>query len=147
DPKLDLDIVALEPPAGLDRAMETHRPLREPDPEPGEEQCEQEPERDRVERPRAERARDDVGQQTEAEQGAAPGRHTGTGVCSSASRTSSPAVRPAERASGASISRCASTGSAIAFTSSGSTNSRPAASARAFATRSSAIPARGLAPT
>src|SRR5213078_4821923 len=141
------DVVALEPLVGADLPVQTHRATREPNPQPGESNREQQPQRDRIERLRAERPRGGVGQQTEGEQRAAAPGHTGTGVCSSASRTSSPGDTPAEHASGASISRCASTGSATVFTSSGSTNSRPTASARAFATRSRAIPARGLAPT
>ena len=48
-------------------------------------------------------------------------RHTGIGVCSSASATASAPVCPAERAWGASSRRCASTGSATRFTSSGTT--------------------------
>jgi hypothetical protein len=72
EPKLDLDVVAFQPLPALDGAVKAHRPLREPDPEPRQERREQEPERDRVERFRTECARDDVGQQTEAEQRAAP---------------------------------------------------------------------------
>ena len=49
------------------------------------------------------------------------GSYTGTGVWSTASWTISAGVRPADRASGARMSRCASTGTATAFTSSGRT--------------------------
>src|SRR5205085_5082485 len=136
-----LAVVALEPFLSVEHAPQPHRPPRKPYPEPAGTDREQKPERNRIERQRAERACGDVGQQTEAEHRAASAGHTGTGVCSSASWTSSPGVTPVERASGASINRCASTGSATALTSSGSTNSRPAASARAFATRSKAMPA------
>src|SRR5262249_60731204 len=146
EPQLDVDIVAFVAVLGADLAVQAHRSLRQPHPEPGDQRRKEEPERNRVQRLGAERPRDDVGQETEAEQRAAPGGHTGTGVCSRASWTSSRAVRPAERASGASIRRCASTGSAAAFTSGGSRNSRPNARARVFATRRSAIPARRPAP-
>ena len=82
---------------------------------------EQKADRDRVQRLGAERPRGDVQGAAEHEQQTpAPSQHqTGTGVLSSASRTRSTLVVPAARASGATISRCESTASAIAFTSSG----------------------------
>src|SRR5512133_1609011 len=64
EPELDVDVVAFEPLPGLDLAVEPHGPLREPDPEPREQRGEQESKGDRVERLRAKRARDDVGQET-----------------------------------------------------------------------------------
>jgi hypothetical protein len=104
--ELDRHVVAFEVLAMADRPVEPKRPVGEPDPDPSDGDDEHEPNRDGIERPRAERARDQVGGDPEAEDETASAGHTGTGVCSSASWTS----------------------------------------ARAFATRSSAIPARGLAP-
>src|SRR5207237_9796358 len=118
--EVDPEIVALEVLAAAEVAPEPHRLAREPDPDRGDRDREQESGRDRVERPRPEGPRGDVGGGAEAEREPAAVGHTGTGGLSSASRTTSPAVSPPERASGARISRCASTGRATALTSSGS---------------------------
>ena len=144
--EVDAQVVAFEVILAAGEASEPHRPLHEPHPDPGEEDDEEEAGRDRVERLRAEGPRGDVRGGAEREREAAVLRQTGTGVRSSASRTTSTPERPVERVSGARISRCASTAGATAFTSSGTRYSRPSASARAFATRRSAIPERGLAP-
>src|SRR5204863_8619746 len=119
---------------------------RQADREPRQQYGQDQADRDDVQRSRPERPARDVGQDAQRKRRTTASGHTGTGVFSIASRMSASAERPAERASGETMSRCASTGSAIAFTSSGETKERPDTSARAFATRSSAIPARGLAP-
>ena len=102
------------PPVGHRAGCGVHAQRRD-------EHREQEPDRDRVQRLGAERPGGDVEGAAEHEQQApAPSQHqTGTGVLSSASRTRSTLIVPAARASGATISRCESTASAIAFTSSG----------------------------
>ena len=95
---------------------------RDPHPRDRERHGDDEPRRNRVERGRAEDDGDDPAEDAECEYPSTPGGHqTGTGVWASASATSSPGPRPAERASGARISRCPSTGTATAFTSSGVT--------------------------
>ena len=78
-------------------------------------------EADRHERPRAEDGRGGEGGAAEEKERGAPPHHTGAGVLATASRTASAAVMPVERASGARIRRCASTGSATDWMSSGST--------------------------
>src|SRR6185312_13016084 len=134
----------------LDREAAGHRPRpglredrgeREPDAEDGERGGPDGPGR---------------GQDGDREQPHAPGdrravgagapAHTGAAVAASASATTSVAVTPVARASGARIRRCASTGCASAWTSSGTTKSRPSVRARAFASRRSEIPERGLPP-
>ena len=109
---------AVQPPAPGHARL----PHRDPHPRNRERHDEDEPGRDRVERGRAEDDGDDPAEDAEGQYGSTPGGHqTGTGVCASASATSSARPSPAERASGARISRCASTGVATAFTSSGVT--------------------------
>ena len=119
------DVVALEHGTGARPPAELDRPRREPHPGSGPERGEHKARRSRVERLRAEEPGDDVRERPQHQGQPPPAvtvhHQTGTGVCSIASPTISSAVRPAERASGARISRCASTGLAIAFTSSGST--------------------------
>ena len=99
-----------------------------------------EPEADDDERGRAECPRCDEGGDPESDRAGAPPSHTGTGVPSSASRTTSSGPRPADRASGASRSRWRARASAISRMSSGVTNVRRSTSARAFASRRSAMP-------
>ena len=120
--ELDLDVVPLEqallPPA----PAHVRLPQRDPHPHEREEHDEHEPRRDRIERGGAEDDGDDPAEDAECEDSSTSGRHqTGTGVCASASATSSAGPRPFERASGARISRWASTGAATALTSSGLT--------------------------
>ena len=127
--ELDPDVVPLEqvvvppdrvflPPA----PAQVRLPQRDPHPRDRQRHDDDEPRRDRIERGRAEDDGDDPAEDAEQQyRSAAPGHQTGTGVCPRASATSSAGPSPAERASGARISRCASTGAATAFTSSGAT--------------------------
>ena len=111
------DHVLLPPAPGHVRV-----PQRDAHPGDRERHDEHEPGGDRIERRRAEDDGNDPAEDAEREYRSPPGGHqTGTGVCASASATSSAWPSPAERASGARISRCASTGTATAFTSSGLT--------------------------
>src|SRR5436190_1556128 len=142
----ELHVVALDVLALTEVAMDAKAPVGEVHPDPGQPCGEQEARSDGIEGLRSERPGGEVDDWAEHEDGAAAPGHTGTGVFSSASCTIVSPLIPLERASGATINRCASTGTATALMSSGDRNSRPSARARALATRSSAIPARGLAP-
>ncbi len=71
----------------------------------------------------------------------------GVGTLSSTSPTTSSAVILCTHSSGRSTRRCASAGTAMAFTSSGSTKSRPCSAARQRASLRRARLPRGLAPT
>ena len=139
--RLSLDRRAVERPA-LDR----HSLHDEPPPGSDRDRCEREADPHQRERRRPDEpgaGEDTGGERTRAAKPA----HTGAGVASSASVTTSSTVTPVARASGARMSRWASTGAASEMTSSGTTKSRRSTSARAFARRSSAIPERGLPPS
>src|SRR6185437_9746047 len=146
DLEIDPDVVTLDDVSRRTVAPNARRPRRQADPRHRENDGEQETDRDRIQRVRAEDPRGEIDDEAERSDCAAALGHTGTGVFSSASATISAPPRPADRASGPRINRCASTAGATAFTSSGTRYSRPSASARAFATRKSAMPERGLAP-
>ena len=139
--RLSLDRLAVERPA-LDR----HSLHDEAPPGPDRDRCEREADPHQRERrgPDEPGAGEDTGGKRTR---AAKPAHTGAGVASSASVTTSSTVTPVARASGARMSRWASTGVASEMTSSGTTKSRRSTSARAFARRSSAIPERGLPPS
>src|SRR5262249_38389890 len=116
--ELDPDVVPLEqvlfaPDRVLLPPAPAHVRLPQRDPHPGdrERDHEHEPGAARIERGRAEDVGDDPAEDADCKCRPPPGCHqTGTGVCASASATSSAGPSPAERASGARISRCASTG-------------------------------------
>ncbi len=121
----DVHVVAGEVLPAPERAAQPHRPAEHPHPERRGHDGEDEPDRERVERARAERPGEDVDDPSEEEQRpSAVGQHSvltpGPRCCSTASRTTSSAERPLARASGPRISRCERTVGATAFTSSGS---------------------------
>src|SRR6266581_810592 len=127
--ELDPDVVPLEqvvvPPHRLllpPATAHARLPQRDPHPHDRERHDQDESSRDRVKRGRAEDDGDDPAEDAECEYRSTSGGHqTGTGVRESASAMSSAGPSPAERASGARMSRWASTGAATAFTSSGVT--------------------------
>ena len=117
----DVDALALGQLQVAGAAAQEHRPVERLHPAERGERCEREPDRHREHDRRPEPPRHQVQPGGEQEQSAAPGRHTGMAVRSSASRIESDASMPAVRASGARITRCESTSSATAFTSVGET--------------------------
>ena len=120
--ELDRGVVSLEQVLVRPAPGHTWLPQRDPYPRQRERDGEDEPGRDRVDGRRAEDDGDDPAENAEGQYRSAPGGHqTGTGVRASASATSSSAPSAAERASGARMSRWASTGAATALTSSGAT--------------------------
>src|SRR5581483_1995388 len=119
DLEVDAHVVAFDDVALCAVPPHGQRPRREAYPAVRERGGEQQADRDRIERARAEDPCGDVDDDAERRDCAAAEGHTGTGVFSSASRTSSAPSSPAERASGPRISRCGSTDGATALMSSG----------------------------
>ena len=119
DDEIEADVLALDDVTPAAVPVDLGRARRQAHPGDGTGDGEDEPRRDRIERPGAEHPGDDVDGEPEGEDRAAAAGHTGTGVCSSASAISSSPPSPAERASGARIRRWASTGRATVLTSSG----------------------------
>ena len=124
-PDLDREIVSLDSLAGQQLSLEVDRALGRACPEAGEHAGGDEPEADDDERGRAERPRCDEGSEPESDRAGAPPSHTGTGVPSSASRTTSSGPSPAERASERAGAGARARASAISRMSSGVTKVAP----------------------